>query len=64
MAGKSKKPELRKTQMLRIRMTEAEYAAIEQAAQGTGLELSTWARAQLLVLAKRSRPRKVDSKSP
>ena len=54
-AGKPKKPELRKTHMLRIRMTAAEHAAVERAARGTGLELSTWARAQLLALAKKMR---------
>jgi hypothetical protein len=45
-----KSPEERKESMLVIRLTEAELAAIEAAAAG---KASTWAREQLLRLAKR-----------
>lgn len=55
MAGKPKKPEHRKSYTLRVRMTEAERAVIEQAARGEGLEVSTWARVSLLALARRKK---------
>jgi uncharacterized protein (DUF1778 family) len=54
MAGKPKKPELVKTYMLRIRMTEAERVLLEQAAKVKSLETSTWARAQLVSLARKA----------
>jgi uncharacterized protein (DUF1778 family) len=54
MAGRPKKPEAQsKSYMLRIRMTEDERAAIEQAAKSKSLETSTWARSELVGLAKR-----------
>jgi uncharacterized protein (DUF1778 family) len=54
MAGRKKKPESeRKTYMLRIRMTEEERKLLEEAAKARSLETSTWARSELVVLAKR-----------
>ncbi len=41
------------TYMLRIRMTEAERALLEQAAQAKSLETSTWARSELVGLARK-----------
>ena len=52
-AGKPKDPDLRKTFMLRIRMTEADRLLIEEAARTKSLEMSTWARSELVALAKR-----------
>jgi uncharacterized protein (DUF1778 family) len=42
-----------KTYMLRIRMTEEQRKAMDRAAESKGLEVSTWARSELLLLAKR-----------
>jgi uncharacterized protein (DUF1778 family) len=42
-----------KTYMLRIRMTEEQRKAMDRAAQSKGLEVSTWARSELLLLAKK-----------
>ena len=53
MAGKPKKPDQVKTFMLRVRLTEAERQLLEQAAQSRSLQLSSWARSELLVLARR-----------
>jgi uncharacterized protein (DUF1778 family) len=53
MAGKPKKPEYVKSFMLRIRMTENERALIEEAARARSLETSTWARSELVALARR-----------
>jgi uncharacterized protein (DUF1778 family) len=54
MAGRTKKPESEaKTYMLRIRMTEAERALLENAARARALETSTWARSELVSLAKK-----------
>ena len=53
MAGKPKKPERRKSYMLRIRMTEAERGLLEEAASVRSLETSTWARSELVALARR-----------
>jgi hypothetical protein len=52
MAGKPKDPERRKTFMLRIRMTEADRLLIEEAARTKSLETSTWARSELVALAR------------
>jgi hypothetical protein len=57
MAGKPKPPELRRDYTLRVRLAEDERVAIEQAAREMGLEVSTWARVQLLALAKGKRAR-------
>jgi hypothetical protein len=54
MAGRHKKPVGEaKTYMLRIRMTEAERALLEEAAKVRSLETSTWARSELVALARR-----------
>ena len=53
MAGKPKKPEQVKTYMLRVRMTEAERALLEEAARTKSLETSTWARSELVALARK-----------
>lgn len=53
MAGKPKKPELVKSYMLRVRMTEEDRRLLEEAAKTKSLELSTWARSELITLAKK-----------
>jgi uncharacterized protein (DUF1778 family) len=53
MAGKPKKPALVKTYMPRVRMTEEERRLLEQAAQAKSLQLSSWARSELVALAKK-----------
>jgi len=53
MAGKPKKPEQVKTYMLRVRMTEEERALLEEAARHKSLETSTWARSELVALARK-----------
>ena len=54
MAGRHKKPETEaKSYMLRIRMTEAERALLQEAAKARSLETSTWARSELVTLAKK-----------
>ncbi len=55
MAGRHKKPVGEaKTYMLRIRMTEAERALLEEAAKARSLETSTWARSELVALARQA----------
>jgi uncharacterized protein (DUF1778 family) len=44
--------------VLRIRLTEEERAAIDAAAKEKGLETSTYARVELLALARKGRPKK------
>jgi uncharacterized protein (DUF1778 family) len=52
MAGRPKKPlSQAKSYTLRIRMTPAQRALLEEAAQSRGLETSTWARSELIALA-------------
>jgi hypothetical protein len=41
-----------KSYMLRIRMTEEERKLLEEAAKSKSLETSTWARSELVMLAK------------
>jgi uncharacterized protein (DUF1778 family) len=53
MAGKPKNPEQVKTYMLRVRMTDADRALLEAAAKLKSLEISTWARSELVSLARR-----------
>ena len=53
MAGKPKKPDQVKTYMLRVRLTEVERALLEEAARSKSLETSTWARSELVSLAKK-----------
>ena len=54
MAGRPKKPEseVRKN-FLRIRLTDDERGELDRAAQSQDEETSTWARLELLALAKR-----------
>jgi uncharacterized protein (DUF1778 family) len=55
MAGRHKKPDSEtKSYMLRIRMTEAERALLEEAAKAKSLETSTWARSELVALARKA----------
>jgi hypothetical protein len=54
MAGRQKKPESEaRSYMLRIRMTDAERALLVEAARARSLETSSWARSELVRLAKR-----------
>jgi hypothetical protein len=54
MPGRRKKPENEtKGYMLRIRMTEQERLLLEEAAKSKSLETSTWARSELVSLAKK-----------
>lgn len=54
MAGRPKKlAGQTKTYMLRIRMTEEERGLIEKAATSKSLDTSTWARSELVGLAKK-----------
>jgi hypothetical protein len=52
MAGKPKDPDLRKSYMLRVRMTQEERELLEAAARVKSLETSTWARSELVALAR------------
>lgn len=55
MAGRPKKPENESREnVLRIRLTDAEREAIDSAANTRGLETSTWARMELLALARKT----------
>lgn len=58
MAGKPKDPVRVKTYTLRIRMTETERTLLEEAAKVKSLETSTWARSELVALARRLLARK------
>jgi len=59
MAGRHKKPEDEtKTNTLRIRMTEGQRKIIDDAAKSRGLETSTWARMELLALARKIQGKK------
>jgi uncharacterized protein (DUF1778 family) len=54
MSGRPKKAKPdSKTYMLRIRMTEDDRALIDAAAKSKSLEASTWARSELVSLAKK-----------
>jgi len=54
MAGRHKKPAPEaKTYMLRIRMTEEDRKRLEEAAKAKSLETSSWARSELVALARR-----------
>jgi uncharacterized protein (DUF1778 family) len=55
MAARRQKPEPEaKSYMLRIRMTASERALLEEAAKSRSLETSTWARSELVALAKKT----------
>jgi hypothetical protein len=59
MAGRHKKQEPdAKSYMLRIRMTETDRALLEEAAKFKSLETSTWARSELVALARKILARK------
>lgn len=51
MGRKPKPAGEKKTNVLRILMTEKDRAALERAAKKSGLDVSTWARMKLLELA-------------
>jgi hypothetical protein len=53
MARAKKKEDEAKTDTLRIRLTETERDTINRAAAAKTLETSTWARMELMALAKR-----------
>jgi len=54
MAGRPRKSDAEtKTYMLRIRMTEEERQLLEEAARFKSLETSTWARSELVALARK-----------
>jgi hypothetical protein len=53
MVGKPKAPELRKTLMLRIRVTDEQRRILERAASAAGLELGSWVRLVSLAQARR-----------
>jgi len=55
MRGRPKKPEReRRDNVLRVRLTEYERRLLDQVAQENALDTSSWARAALVVLAKKS----------
>jgi uncharacterized protein (DUF1778 family) len=51
MAGKPKESERVKRYTLRVRMTDADRQLLEEAARSKSLEMSTWARSELVALA-------------
>jgi uncharacterized protein (DUF1778 family) len=54
MAGRPKKPETDTlSYMLRIRMSEEDRELLEQAAKFKSLQLSSWARSELVALARK-----------
>ena len=53
VVGKAKAPELRKTLMLRIRVTEEQRRILARAADAAGLELGSWVRLVSLAQARR-----------
>jgi hypothetical protein len=54
MAGRPKKAQgVTRDNVLRIRLTRAERQALDGAAGTKGLETSSWARSELLVLARK-----------
>ena len=54
MAGRPKKPENESREnVLRIRLTDAERETLDESAKVKGLETSTWARMELLLLARK-----------
>jgi hypothetical protein len=59
--GRPKKPKAQaKSYMLRIRMTQANRALLDRAAQSKSLETSTWARSELVALARKMLEQKPD----
>jgi uncharacterized protein (DUF1778 family) len=54
MRGRPKKPDGEtRENVLRIRLTDEERALLDKAAEGKTLDTSTWARSELIALAKR-----------
>jgi len=54
MAGRRKKPESETlSYMLRIRMSEEDRKLLDEAAKLKALQLSSWARSELVALARR-----------
>jgi hypothetical protein len=53
MARPKKSKAESKSYMLRIRLSEIERQAIERASAAKSLEMSTWARSELMTLAKK-----------
>jgi uncharacterized protein (DUF1778 family) len=54
MAGRPKKPESATlSYMLRIRMSQGDRELLEQAAKFNSLQLSSWARSELVALARK-----------
>lgn len=50
--AKQKKPSDTRKKPLRIRLTDAEREELDNYADGRGLDTSTWARMELLLLAR------------
>jgi hypothetical protein len=53
MARPKKPPGEGRENVLRIRLTDAERQALDQVAKSKSLETSTWARAELMALARK-----------
>ena len=53
MARPLKEPTERKANVLRIRLTPDEREQLDRAAKSKSLETSTWARSELMALAKK-----------
>jgi hypothetical protein len=54
MRGRPKKPKADvKGDVLRIRLTDADRALLDEAAKDRNLDTSTWARSELLTLARK-----------
>jgi len=59
MRGRPKKPdEERRDNVLRVRLTDGERRLLDQTARGKALDTSSWARAELVALAKKMAMRK------
>jgi uncharacterized protein (DUF1778 family) len=56
MPRRKKKPEEKKDASIRVRLTDEQKAAIEEAAARDGLDLSSYARVAMLEKARRSQP--------
>jgi len=54
MGGQPKDPKHVKKYTLRVRMTDADRQLLEEAARSKSLETSTWARSELVALARRT----------
>lgn len=54
MGRKPKKPADKKTNVLKVMMTEGDRAAIEKEAAVNGMEASTWVRLKILEIVRKS----------